>query len=122
LLATLNSAPLPAAGMNASVVLITEVKEDALLVPTAAVKRQGRQSFVLLQKEDGTTEQRNVTVGGTDGSNTAIASGLNEGDKVLITTTTTARATTTAAAGFQAGGPGGGVPGGGGGNAPGGVR
>jgi len=115
----LQDQPLPTPGMNASIILLLDVKEDVLLLPTAAVRRQGRTSFVSFLKPDGTTEQRNVVTGGTDATNTAITSGLNEGDQVVLGGTTAAR-TTTAVTGQQGGtfGP----PGGDSGGATGGVR
>ncbi|MSQ42270.1 MAG: HlyD family efflux transporter periplasmic adaptor subunit [Dehalococcoidia bacterium] len=109
---------LPAAGMNASITLLLSVTENQLLVPSGAVRRQGGQRFVYLPGEaGGEPVQRQVVVAGSDGTNTAITSGLNEGDTVLLgaigTATPTAVRTVTGAVGGGApGGPGG--PGGGG--------
>ena len=119
-LAAFTAGPLPSTGMNASVILVIDIKTDTILVPTGAVKRQGRTSYVNLLKDDGTIEQRTVVTGGADGTNTAITSGLAEGDRVVtsaIAATGTRTATVTAggAGGFQA-------PPGGGNAAPGGVR
>ena len=75
---------LPSPGMNASITLVLDVKEDVLLLPTTAVRRQGRASFVYKLKDDGTFEQVTVTTNGSDSTNTAIATGLNEGDAVII--------------------------------------
>jgi multidrug efflux pump subunit AcrA (membrane-fusion protein) len=120
-----NAAP-PTPGMNATVTIILALKENVLLVPTNAVRRQGTQQVVNFKKEDGTTELRPVTVGGTDSTNSEITEGLAEGDKLVLGTTTTAAGTNnsrTPAAGQQGGAfivP---VGGGGGGNQnPGGVR
>ncbi|MCZ2108663.1 MAG: HlyD family efflux transporter periplasmic adaptor subunit [Dehalococcoidia bacterium] len=115
------NAPLPAAGMSATVVVVEAVQSDVLLVPTTAIKRQGRTTYVLVPTGNGATEQRTVTTAGSDNSNTAIATGLNEGDKVVIGAATTgngATATRTTEAGGQFGPPGGF----GGNRAPGGVR
>lgn len=114
---------LPSAGMTASVTLVTNVLENTLLLPTNAIKRQGRTNYVLFLKPDGTTEQRTITVGGADAANTAILTGLAEGDKVVTGATGTAATRTTGAGQNNAfgggpvtiGGPGGGA-------APGGVR
>ncbi|MBI2764762.1 MAG: HlyD family efflux transporter periplasmic adaptor subunit [Chloroflexi bacterium] len=122
------NAPLPTPGMNASVTLVTEVQENVLLLPTTAIKRQGRTTYVNLLKADGTTEQRTVTIGSADATNTAITSGLAEGDKVIVNTVSTATGARTATARTTpaaAGGEGGlGHAGGGGGDAApvGGVR
>ncbi|HMS59467.1 MAG TPA: efflux RND transporter periplasmic adaptor subunit [Tepidiformaceae bacterium] len=77
---------LPSPGMNASITLVLDVKEDVLLLPTTAVRRQGRASFVYRLKDDGTFEQVTVTTNGSDSTNTAIATGLNEGDRVVVGT------------------------------------
>jgi macrolide-specific efflux system membrane fusion protein len=91
--------------MSANVVIVENVVENALLVPSAAVRRAGRQSTVTVAKPDGTREQRVVVTGGTDNTNTAITSGLTEGEKVVVGGTT---AVPTGAAGGAGGaGPGG---------------
>jgi multidrug efflux pump subunit AcrA (membrane-fusion protein) len=118
-LAALGSAPLPAQGMSATVIMLTSVKSNVLLLPTGAIKRSGRQSYVVLKKDDGTTENVNITIGGTDPTNTEIASGLTEGQKVISgaapTTAATRTTTPTTGQGIRGGaggtfaGPGGGV-------------
>jgi len=116
--AALLNPPLPSAGMNASITLLVSVTENQLLVPAGAVRRQGNQTFVYVPGEGGGTPvQKAVVTAGTDGTNTAITSGVAEGDVVLlgaIGTATPAR-TGTAAAGGPGGGPAGvgGGPGGG---------
>jgi len=53
------------------------------MVPSRAITRQGQTTTV--QKVVGTgTEQTPVQTGITDGTNTEIISGLNEGDQVSI--------------------------------------
>jgi len=95
-----------------------------LLVPTGAIKRQGTTRYVVVKKDDGTTENVNVTVGGADNTNTQILTGLTEGQKVVLGATTAARGTTPTTAAGAGAFPGGGFPGGGGGGdqPPGGVR
>jgi len=102
----LANAPMPVAGMNANVIILLDLKEDALLVPTAAVKRQGRTSYVLVIQPDGTTKQQTVGTGGSDNTNTAITTGLNEGDKVLVGVAATAGASRTPTRAAGAGGAG----------------
>ena len=96
------NAPMPASGMSASVTILESVVENALLVPSAAVRRVGRQSTVTVVKEDGTREQRVVVTGGTDNTNTAIVSGLTEGEKVVVGGTTAVSTGTAGAAGGTA--------------------
>ena len=80
------SAPseMPTPGMNASVTILLDIKSDVLLVPSAAVRQQGRNSFVFVSTPQGAVEQQDVSVGGTDGDRTEILSGLDEGDVVLM--------------------------------------
>jgi multidrug efflux pump subunit AcrA (membrane-fusion protein) len=116
---------LPAAGMNASVTMLLKVDEGALLVPASAVRRQGRQSFVIVRDASGADSQRNVTVSGTNGQQSAISAGLEEGETVVIGSTAAASGTARARATqgtTQGAGAGFGPPGGGGGAPPGGVR
>jgi len=116
----LNAAP-PTPGMNATITIVLDLKENVLLLPTNAIRRQGTTQIVNIKKDDGATEVRVVTVGGTDSTNTEIATGVVEGEKVLLGTTA---ATGTATSRTPAAGAGGAIgPGGAGGNqGTGGVR
>lgn len=113
---------LPTEGMSGSVILVQSVSENVLLVPSGAVRRENRQSVVLVPDGNGGTQSRPVVVGGTDGTRTIVVSGLDEGEMVvtsaargIATTTGTARAGQTNQS--FGGGPGGPPPGGpGGGN------
>ncbi len=122
-LQALLNAPAPTPGMNATVVIIKSVQENLLLVPTSAIKTQAGTRTVTVKKDDGTTEERTVTVGGADSSNTAITSGLNAGEVVVLSSsaassTATANRTVTTnqqgqfPGGFQGGGPSNGATGG----------
>lgn len=104
--------------MNASVTLLVSVVENQLLVPAGAVRRQGNQQFVYTPATTpgGAPVQKAVVTGGTDGTNTAITSGLAEGDTVLLgaigtATPTATRTGTTGGVGGAPGGPGGGAGG-----------
>ncbi len=105
--------------MSGSVILVQSVSENVLLVPSGAVRRENRQSVVLVPDGNGGAQSRPVVTGGTDGTRTVITSGLNEGDTVITsavrgaaTPTGTARPGQTNQAfpggGAPAGGPGGG--------------
>ena len=107
---------LPTEGMSGSVVLVQSVSENVLLVPSAAVRRENRQSVVLVPDGNGGVKSKVVVTGGTDGTRTVITSGLNDGDVVV---TSAVRGTATATGTARAGQtnqtvPGGGGPGGGG--------
>jgi multidrug efflux pump subunit AcrA (membrane-fusion protein) len=60
------------------------------VIPVLAVIRQGGQSFVFVAREQGghfMAHQTAVTLGDTVGNTYAISSGLNTGDKVIVSST-----------------------------------
>ena len=113
---------LPTEGMSGSVILVQSVSENVLLVPSGAVRRENRQSVVLVPDGNGGTQSKPVVTGGTDGTRTVITSGLDEGATVITSAVRgTATVTGTARTGQTnqpiPGGPVGPPPGGpGGGN------
>jgi len=70
--------------MTADVFIVQARKKDVLLVPISAVERKDRKQVVTIQNKDGTTEDRDVEVGITDGTNDEILSGLSEGETVVL--------------------------------------
>jgi HlyD family secretion protein len=108
--------------MNATVIITVQQAQNVLVVPDRAIQTQGTSSVVEVQKDDGSTETVVVQTGLSNGTNTEITAGLEEGQTVILpgraTTTTSAQATsvtgTQGGGFFQFGGPeGGGPPGGG---------
>jgi len=89
-------------GMSATAAVVTDRADNAVLVPTLAVKTVGGQQVVTVLEADGTT-QRNVpvTVGISNGSETQIVSGLTGGETVVESLQTT---TSTRTNGFPGGG------------------
>jgi RND family efflux transporter MFP subunit len=60
------------------------------VVPVLAVTRQGGQSFVFVVQGQGghfSARQTSVTLGDTVGNNYSVSSGLNPGDKVIVSST-----------------------------------
>jgi RND family efflux transporter MFP subunit len=60
------------------------------VIPVLAVTRQGGQSFVFVAKQEGghfVAAQTPVTLGDTVGNTYSITSGLNSGDKVIVSST-----------------------------------
>jgi multidrug efflux pump subunit AcrA (membrane-fusion protein) len=109
--ATSEAKPLP--GMNATVTITVEQAQNVLVVPDRAIQTEGRNSVVEVQKDDGSTETVVVQTGLSDGTNTEVMAGLEEGQTVILpsraVTTTSAQATPST--GTQGGGfsfPGGG--------------
>lgn len=72
-------------GMTARVEINTSEKENALVVPIAALKTNDKGSYVLRINDNGQTEQVTVTTGIYSDEYVEILSGLDEGDKVSIT-------------------------------------
>jgi len=106
-------------GMSVSAGIITEAKQDIIVVPTSAIKSQNNVSYVdTVPKETSVTDssgvvisvaptQQQVELGISDDTNTEIISGLSVGDKIVTKTiagTGTAKATTVAPSLFGGGG------------------
>ena len=74
-------------GTAVTVTLIYQQLTDVLTVPSAAIRTVNGATVV--DKVSGDQQVTTVVVtGDTDGTNTQITSGLNEGDQVTVTTTT----------------------------------
>jgi len=87
-------------GLTATVRVVVERKENALTVPSRAIKRSGRDTTVDVLQPDGSLESRPVQVGITGENNQVeILSGLNEGDKVAIPASGQRTGTTASASG-----------------------
>jgi multidrug efflux pump subunit AcrA (membrane-fusion protein) len=108
--------------MNATVIITVQEVQNVLVVPDRAIQTQGGNSVVEVRKDDGSTETVVVQTGLSNGTNTEITSGLEQGQTVILpsraVTTTSAQATTTTSTGtqgggfrFEFGGGGGGPPG-----------
>ena len=75
---------LPTPGMNASVSVLLDIKAEVLLLPSAAIRRQGTSAFVFVPTSGGGAERKDITIGGTDGDVTEVLTGLDEGETVLM--------------------------------------
>lgn len=65
--------------------LLEEEKRNVVLVPSAAVQRNGDNTYVYVVKADSSVTIRRVTTGTSDDTNTEIDSGVNAGDVVVLT-------------------------------------
>jgi membrane fusion protein, multidrug efflux system len=65
--------------------LLQQEKRGVVLVPSAAVQRNSSSTYVYVVNSDSTVSVRQVKVGTSDDNNTEIASGVNEGDIVVLT-------------------------------------
>ena len=89
-------------GMSVTASIITDVKQDILLVPNAAVKTQGTDHYVEIvdatQNTSTTTaipKRQTVVTGASNDTMTEIVSGLQEGDEVVIRSIAPTAKTTT---------------------------
>jgi multidrug efflux system membrane fusion protein len=64
--------------------LLIDTLHDALVVPSAAVQRGPQSTFIYVVKSDSTIDLRDVEVGQTEGDRTAIVSGVQPGEVVVI--------------------------------------
>jgi membrane fusion protein, macrolide-specific efflux system len=71
-------------GMTATVTFLIAVRDNALLIPSHALRDEKGRKVVLVPDADGAPRTQMVETGLSDGRQTEIVSGLNEGDKVLI--------------------------------------
>lgn len=75
--------------------IITEVKDDVLLIPSTAIQTISGQSTVRVLK-NGQVQSVDITIGDANDTDTEITSGLSEGDMVVtsvVTLSTGSRAT-----------------------------
>jgi HlyD family secretion protein len=77
-------------GMTANVTIITDERDNVLMIPNRAVRTVGRQKMATVLLE-GNEIQVPIVVGMSGDSYTEVISGLKEGDVVVVGTTTTAQ-------------------------------
>lgn len=92
LLDTKSNAILPNMGVSASI--ITNTKNDVLLVPSSAIKTDSSGSNYVQFLKNGKPVDQTIEVGLASDTQTEITSGLNEGDTVITSTTQAASAAT----------------------------
>jgi multidrug efflux system membrane fusion protein len=63
--------------------LLVNTQRGVVLVPTPAIQRNGQGAFVFVVNPDQTVSMRTVSVGTTDGNETAVE-GLNAGDTIAV--------------------------------------
>ncbi len=84
-------------GMSVSASIITEVKQDTIIVPNSAVKLENKNYYVEILK-NGIPNKKSVEIGLENTTKTEIVSGISEGENV-ITQTIKATSPTTAKTG-----------------------
>jgi RND family efflux transporter MFP subunit len=81
--------------MSVSAAIITDVKQNVLIVPSGAIKTQNGTSYVEVFNSGQTPVQTTVITGSSNNTETEITSGISAGDKV-VTQTINPSATSTA--------------------------
>ena len=71
-------------GMYAETSLVLSEKQNALTIPTQAVERNGSKATVLMLDRDNRVQVREITLGEEGKDNVEVASGLKQGDEVVI--------------------------------------
>lgn len=64
--------------------LLLETKQDAVIIPSAAIQRGPQGAFVFRLKPDSSVAMQQVKLGITQGGETAIAAGIAAGDQVIV--------------------------------------
>jgi multidrug efflux system membrane fusion protein len=64
--------------------MAVETRQDATLVPSAAIQRGAPGTFVFLVKPDQSVAVATVKLGAVEGETTEVTSGLQPGDKVVV--------------------------------------
>jgi multidrug efflux system membrane fusion protein len=64
--------------------LLVDTLHGTTLIPTAALQRSPQSTFVYVVKTDGTVDMRNVEVTLSEGDDTAIRSGVEAGEVVVV--------------------------------------
>src|SRR5207248_7401916 len=77
------------AGLTASATIVIDEKNDVVVVPLRAVRRQGREQVVELVGEDGKGAAVPVKTGVQNDQFVEITDGLKEGDQIIVQGTTT---------------------------------
>lgn len=90
-------------GMSVSVIVITESKQNVLLVSSGAIKTQGETNYVEVLN-NGQLETRVVTIGLVSDTTTEIIEGLEEGEEILIQAINSSDQTSSQTQGMNGGG------------------
>lgn len=71
-------------GQLAQVTIITQQKDDIILIPNTAVRRFGNRKYVQVLGADGRRQDKDVEIGLVTETDTEITKGLREGERVIV--------------------------------------
>jgi len=74
---------MPTAGMGANVILLKDLKEDLIMIPSKSIIRKGKESYVKKAQGEDEIEVKIIT-GESDGIRTSISKGVDAGDLIII--------------------------------------
>jgi hypothetical protein len=74
---------MPTAGMGANIVLLKDLKENLVLIPSKAIQRKGRESYVIKVVGEDEIDVKIIS-GESDGDRTSVIEGIVEGDLIII--------------------------------------
>ncbi len=83
LLERIAAQPQPLVGVPGAIAFPDAPRASALLVPSTAIRRDGARPVVVVVGADGTTSERRVVLGASDGQATEVTDGLVEGEAVV---------------------------------------
>jgi len=70
-------------GLSVTVTLVVDQAADVLLVPNTAISYQGAQAYVQIMTAAGEIEPREISVGISNWTDTAVTEGLTEGETIV---------------------------------------
>jgi hypothetical protein len=71
-------------GLSVTITLVVDQATDVLLVPNAAISYKGAQAAVKVMTAAGEIEEREVSVGISNWTDTVITEGLTEGEQIVV--------------------------------------
>lgn len=71
-------------GMTANITFRVDSRQDVVLIPSEAIRTLAGRRVVLVKKDDGVPEEREIDVGASDGRITEVKDGLEGRETVLI--------------------------------------
>jgi multidrug efflux system membrane fusion protein len=64
--------------------MLVETQKNVTLLPSAAIQRGVKGTYVFVINTDSTVNARPITLGAIDGDNTAVLSGVKVGERVVL--------------------------------------
>jgi len=72
------------AGMYAEINVVVDHVDNAIVIPVDAIVYKGTQTVAYVVQNDGTVQERQLTLGLNDGNHYVVTKGLQAGDKLVV--------------------------------------